>query len=114
MQKIYRILRDNKEKGPFTLEELVALSLKPYDLIWVDGRSAGWRYPSEIDAVKPFLEQKEATPQNEAPATLPQIHPASHSSRLNASPQIIQPEPEPVSMISSPDSADEILTSEKL
>ena len=52
MQRIYRIFRNNKEMGPFGLEELEHLSLSPSDLIWVDGQSAGWRYPSEITTLK--------------------------------------------------------------
>lgn len=44
----YRLLRNNKENGPFTLDQLIAMGLKAYDLVWVDGKSAAWRYPSEI------------------------------------------------------------------
>src|SRR3954464_12469912 len=62
MQQVYRILRDNKEKGPFNLEELLQLSLKPFDLVWVEGRSAGWRYPSEIDSLKAFVGEAPKAP----------------------------------------------------
>jgi hypothetical protein len=44
----YLLLRNNKESGPFTLEEIKAMSLKSYDLLWVVGKSAAWRYPGEI------------------------------------------------------------------
>ena len=54
MNRIYRLLRNNKEQGPFTSEELIAKNLKPYDLVWVDGRSAGWRYPGEIGEFKVY------------------------------------------------------------
>lgn len=50
----YRLLRSNREMGPYSLEEIIALGLKPYDLIWVDGKSAAWRYPSEIVELKPY------------------------------------------------------------
>ncbi|MBV9961324.1 MAG: hypothetical protein JO072_03685, partial [Parafilimonas sp.] len=50
--RAYRLLRNNKEEGPFTAEELVYKNLKPYDLIWVDGRSAAWRYPGELAEFK--------------------------------------------------------------
>ncbi len=50
----YLLLRDNKESGPFALDELLHFGLKPYDLIWVQGKSAAWRYPSEIDELKPY------------------------------------------------------------
>ena len=52
---MYRVLRNNKEQGPYSLEELVQHSLRPFDLIWVEGKSACWRYPPEIDELKPFL-----------------------------------------------------------
>jgi hypothetical protein len=54
MQKIYLLLRSNKQSGPHTLDELLSFGLKPHDLIWVEGRSAAWAYPSEIEALKPF------------------------------------------------------------
>jgi hypothetical protein len=80
MQKIYRILRDNKELGPLSLEELLELKLKKYDLIWIEGRSAGWRYPSEIEALKPYLDDQ--VPQNS--------HPASHSLRPEAAVPVLE------------------------
>ena len=55
MQKVYLLLRNNQQTGPHTLEELLQKELKPHDLIWVEGRSAGWSYPSEIDIIKPYL-----------------------------------------------------------
>lgn len=58
----YRLLRSNKELGPFSLEQLLDLGLKPYDLIWVDGKSAAWRYPGEIEALKPFAPLVEEQP----------------------------------------------------
>lgn len=58
----YRLLRDNKESGPFPEEEMIAKGFKPYDLIWVEGKSAGWRYPSEIPAFKPFAPAIEEQP----------------------------------------------------
>ena len=64
MQKVYLLLRSNKQTGPYSLEELLQLNLKPFDLVWVDGRSAAWQYPSEIPALKPYVP---ATPQAEAP-----------------------------------------------
>ncbi len=58
----YRLLRNNKESGPFTLDEIVGMGLKPYDLIWVEGRSAAWRYPSEIEDLKSFAPVVEEQP----------------------------------------------------
>ena len=58
----YRLLRNNKESGPYSLNDLVAFGLKPYDLVWVDGRSAAWRYPSEIGELKDFAPVVEEQP----------------------------------------------------
>jgi hypothetical protein len=58
----YRLLRSNKESGPYALNDLVALGLKPYDLVWVDGRSAAWRYPSEVDELKEYAPAVEEQP----------------------------------------------------
>ena len=55
MDKIYKLLRNNQQTGPYTFEELVQTGLKPFDLIWADGRTAGWMYPSEIEGLKPFV-----------------------------------------------------------
>jgi len=57
MHRIYSLLRSNKQSGPYSLEELLHLNLKPFDLIWVEGKS-GWSYPSEIESLKPFLKEE--------------------------------------------------------
>ncbi len=58
----YLLLRDNKESGPYTLAELVSKGIKPYDLVWVEGRSAAWRYPSELDELKRYSPVVEEQP----------------------------------------------------
>ncbi|WP_205511419.1 DUF4339 domain-containing protein [Longitalea arenae] len=58
----YLLLRDNKQTGPYTAEELAAKGLKPYDLVWLEGRSAAWRYPSEIEELKSFAPGVEEQP----------------------------------------------------
>src|SRR5579859_6709713 len=35
---MYLLLRDNKQTGPYSLDELKAKGLKAYDLVWVEGR----------------------------------------------------------------------------
>lgn len=76
----YRLLRNNKESGPYTWKELADLPLKPYDLVWLDGKSAAWRYASELPefkALAPAVEEdfyqvfhtRQAEPQTE-PAKL--------------------------------------------
>jgi len=58
----YLLLRDNKECGPLSLDELVSMGLKPYDLIWIEGKSAAWRYPSEIAELKNYAPTVEEQP----------------------------------------------------
>lgn len=55
MQKIYVLLRNDQQTGPYSLEEIIHFDLKPYDLIWIQGGSAGWYYPQEIAALHPYL-----------------------------------------------------------
>jgi hypothetical protein len=55
MQKVYLLLRNNQQTGPFSLDELLQFNLKPFDLIWIEGKSAGWYYPQELEAVRPYL-----------------------------------------------------------
>jgi hypothetical protein len=59
---MYLLLRDNKQSGPYSLDELKEKGLKAYDLVWVDGRSAAWRYPSEIEELKAFAPVVEEQP----------------------------------------------------
>ncbi|MDR6340171.1 hypothetical protein HNQ91_003236 [Filimonas zeae] len=58
----YRLLRNNKEAGPFTREQLIGMGLKAYDLVWVDGKSAAWRYPSEIPELAAYAPAVEEQP----------------------------------------------------
>ena len=50
----YLLLRNNQESGPFSIEEIKGMSLKSYDLLWIVGKSAAWRYPGEISELKSF------------------------------------------------------------
>jgi hypothetical protein len=59
---MYLLLRDNKQSGPHSLDELKTMGLKAYDLVWVDGKSAAWRYPSEIAELRPFAPVVEEQP----------------------------------------------------
>ena len=58
----YLLLRNNKESGPFSLEQLISHGLKAYDLIWVNGKSAAWRYPGEIPELVQFAPAVEEQP----------------------------------------------------
>ncbi len=58
----YLLLRSNKQTGPYTLDEMKDMGLKAYDLVWIDGKSAAWRYPGEIEELKPFSPPVEEQP----------------------------------------------------
>lgn len=78
MQKVYLLLRNNQQNGPFSLEEIVKFDLKPYDLIWIEGKSSGWYYPQEIQALHPYLPFVKQTSQPVA-QTKPQVSSADFS-----------------------------------
>lgn len=59
---MYSLLRNNKQSGPYSLDELTTMGLKAYDLVWVEGKSAAWRYPSEIEELKAFAPAVEEQP----------------------------------------------------
>ncbi|RYY18734.1 MAG: hypothetical protein EOO04_23390, partial [Chitinophagaceae bacterium] len=58
----YLLLRDNKQSGPYTVPDLIEKGIKAYDLVWLDGKSAAWRYPSEIDELKAYAPIVEEQP----------------------------------------------------
>jgi hypothetical protein len=60
MDKIYQLLRNNQQSGPYTKEELIQLELKPFDLIWANGITAGWMYPTEIEVLKALCSRGKA------------------------------------------------------
>jgi len=59
---MYLLLRNNKQSGPYSIEELKTMGLKAYDLVWLEGKSAAWRYPSELEELKPFAPVVEEQP----------------------------------------------------
>ena len=59
---MYLLLRNNKQSGPYSLDELKSMGLKAYDLVWVEGRSAAWRYPCEIEELRDFAPAVEEQP----------------------------------------------------
>lgn len=58
MPATYLLLRNNKQSGPLQLDALLQQGLQPHDLIWVEGQSAGWRHPSEINELKAYATGK--------------------------------------------------------
>lgn len=93
MQKVYLLLRDNKQSGPYSLDELLQLGLRPFDLVWVEGRSSGWAYPSEINALKPYVPEAPASVQpkgtESTPSTPPTYTPADVAT--SSSPKMTTP-----------------------
>ena len=59
---LYRLLRNNKESGPYTALQLKEMGLKPFDLLWTEGRGAAWQYASEITELKDFAPVVEEQP----------------------------------------------------
>ena len=59
---MYLLLRNNKQSGPYSLEDLKNMGLKAYDLVWLEGKSAAWRYPCEIEELKEFAPAVEEQP----------------------------------------------------
>jgi hypothetical protein len=66
MKKVYLLLRNNQQTGPYSFEELLELHLKPFDLVWVEGKSCGWRYPNEIETLKTFFPAHETSDAQDA------------------------------------------------
>ena len=58
----YLLLRNNKQTGPYSKEEIIEKGFKPYDLIWAEGKSAGWRYPGELPEFAAFAPMVEEQP----------------------------------------------------
>ncbi|MBX2921351.1 MAG: hypothetical protein KF746_04090 [Chitinophagaceae bacterium] len=52
--KEYLLLRNNAQSGPYTFDELRAIGLRAYDLIWVENKSFSWKYPSEVKELADF------------------------------------------------------------
>jgi hypothetical protein len=93
MQKVYLLLRDNKQSGPYSLEEIVQSGLRPFDLIWVEGRSCGWSYPSEISALKPYVPETRAAVPPQSTESIPST-PHTYSpagTTTSSSPKVIPP-----------------------
>jgi hypothetical protein len=83
----YILLRDNKESGSLSLEDLQQIGLKATDLIWVECQSVGWRNPHEIKELKDLLDPSKVIPVIPKPAetgtpTLPEA--AEETSAVHA------------------------------
>jgi len=59
---MYLLLRNNKQSGPYSIEDLKNMGLKAYDLVWSEGKSAAWRYPCELEELSAFAPPVEEQP----------------------------------------------------
>ncbi len=91
MNNIYLLLRNNKQTGPFSIEELVQGGLQPHDLVWEEGKSSCWLYPSEITSLKPYVSHTISAPgknAKEADAPAQQIDKAYQPSQNTSIPPL--------------------------
>jgi hypothetical protein len=58
MDRVYLLLRNNQQTGPFTIDELLQQQLQHSDMIWIEGRSSAWTYLSELE-LTPFIKKTE-------------------------------------------------------
>jgi len=59
MEKVYRLLRNNLEKGPYLIDELLHQNIQFSDFIWVEGTSHEWVPAQEIEEVNTFYKDRE-------------------------------------------------------
>lgn len=71
------------QTGPHSLDALLQLGLKPHDLIWVEGQSAGWSYPSEIAVLKPHVAPEDGAPAEKEIRTAAPQAPAQTKTDIN-------------------------------
>ena len=50
--KLYFLLRNNVESGPYTQKDFSEIGLTSTDLIWIDGESTAWQHPDDIVGLK--------------------------------------------------------------
>ncbi len=60
MKRVYRLLRNNQEYGPYSIDELLGQQLRSTDMLWVEGESTAWCYLSEI-VLKPTLKEEKSS-----------------------------------------------------
>jgi hypothetical protein len=53
--KCYVLLRNKKQEGPYSFEELVSKNLKNNDLILKEGLDSIWHYPYEVEELRPYI-----------------------------------------------------------
>ncbi len=69
MNKIYLILRNNQHEGPYSVSEMMSLSVKKQDFIKVQGSKKGWQYAADIPELSHLAveDSLESTPDTDQP-----------------------------------------------
>jgi hypothetical protein len=66
MKKVYLLLHNNSQTGPYTINELLQLQVNPFDLIWAEGSGRAWFYASELPELKTYFEENKKDEQTAA------------------------------------------------
>lgn len=95
--KRYHLLRNNREAGPFTFRELKDVELLPNDLVWVEGESTAWSYPTEIDELTQLCEanSSKATPKQRERVSLFDAEPTPPLREKPTPVPVMEPLPKP-------------------
>jgi hypothetical protein len=83
MTERYYLLRNNRETGPYLLDELLQQCLLPHDLLWVEGRSENWSAPYEISEVQKALPKGYSFSPDSPDKNIP-AHPSDREQALRA------------------------------
>ncbi|MFT4018964.1 MAG: hypothetical protein QM668_18525 [Agriterribacter sp.] len=59
--KMYLLLRNNVESGPYSVDCLKQMRLEKFDLIWIKDESITWKYPSELQELRQYAPKAELT-----------------------------------------------------
>jgi|GEM_PF-5009630 len=74
--KLYFLLRNNVESGPYSQKELKEIGLAPTDLIWIDGESTAWQHPVDINGLKSIAKLGIIKPLNTVSNPTPKTEPS--------------------------------------
>lgn len=74
--KLYFLLRNNAESGPYTQKELKEIGLAPSDLLWIEGESTSWQHPTDISGLKNIAKAGILKPLNTPPQTVAESEPS--------------------------------------
>lgn len=63
MNKEFYYLDEKKQKGPFSIDQLKTVGLKPDTLVWTDGFE-NWKPVKDVEELKGLLKKNTATATN--------------------------------------------------